>query len=228
MLRLLGWTFIVSVGIRYGYLPVAYHNPLPKRQSILIFIPSTNTPQVYGPHISILYASTPALTRLTSLGHFFNPSSTLSDKLGLAGSNYELTSSLPSLLSYFSPSLSQSFAAIEAHEGTLQGALLDYLNKREDVTVIGEKESDTKKRVSTVSFVVKGRKSQDVVEKVDEVSNGDMGIRWGTFYSVRLAREVLGLGDDGVVRVSMVHYNTCKSQKILSIPKPFQRREIIY
>jgi hypothetical protein len=26
-----------------------------------------------------------------------------------------------------------------------------------------------------------------------------------------LLEEVLGLGKDGVVRVSMVHYNTCKS-----------------
>ena len=58
---------------------------------------------------------------------------------------------------------------------------------------------------------MKGRKSQDVVEEIDEVSRGEMGIRWGGFYSVRLIGEVLGLDKkDGVVRVSMVHYNTCK------------------
>jgi hypothetical protein len=45
---------------------------------------------------------------------------------------------------------------------------------------------------------------------VDEVSKGEMGIRWGGFYSVRLCDEIFGLGDDGVVRVSMVHYNTSK------------------
>jgi selenocysteine lyase/cysteine desulfurase len=85
------------------------------------------------------------------------------------------------------------------------------LNGRADITVFGEKEGDTKKRVSTISFVVKGRKSQDFVEKIDEVSRGEMGIRWGAFYSVRLIGEVLGLDrKDGVVRVSMVHYNTCK------------------
>ena len=83
------------------------------------------------------------------------------------------------------------------------------------MTICGEKDADTKKRVSTVSFLVKGKKSQDVVEAVDKLSKGLMGIRWGGFYSNRLMEEVLGLGKDGVVRVSMVHYNTCK----LTIPK---------
>jgi selenocysteine lyase/cysteine desulfurase len=55
---------------------------------------------------------------------------------------------------------------------------------------------------------VKGRNSQEIVEIVDEKTKGEVGIRWGKFYSNRLVEEVLGLGKDGVVRVSMVHYNT--------------------
>jgi len=50
---------------------------------------------------------------------------------------------------------------------------------------------------------------------VDELSKEEMGIRWGGFYSVRLLEEVLGLGKDGVVRVSMVHYNTLDEVKRL-------------
>jgi selenocysteine lyase/cysteine desulfurase len=168
--------------------------------------------QVYGPHISMLYASPDALKKVKSLGHYFNPSSTLENKLGLAGSCYELTASIPSVLEYFGPNPTESWAAIEKHEQDLQGTLLAYLNARPDVTICGEKDADTKKRVSTVSFVVKGKRSQDVVEAVDTLSKGLMGIRWGGFYSNRLIEEVLGLGKDGVVRVSMVHYNTCKSK----------------
>ena len=157
----------------------------------------------------MLYSSPQGLESIKSLGHYFNPSSTLEDKLGLAGSNYELTAAIPSVVSYLSNQ--NSWSAIEKHEGELQSYLLTYLNSRSDITIFGEKESDTKKRVSTISFVVKGRKSQDVVEEIDEVSRGEMGIRWGGFYSVRLIGEVLGLDKkDGVVRVSMVHYNTCK------------------
>jgi selenocysteine lyase/cysteine desulfurase len=157
----------------------------------------------------MLYASPQGLESIKSLGHYFNPSSTLEDKLGLAGSNYELTAAIPSVVSYLSNQ--NSWSAIEKHEGELKSYLLTYLNSRSDITIFGEKESDTKKRVSTISFVVKGRKSQDVVEEIDEVSGGEMGIRWGGFYSVRWIGEVLGLDKkDGVVRVSMVHYNTCK------------------
>lgn len=166
--------------------------------------------KVYGPHISMLYASPKGLKAVASLGHHFNHHETLQDKLGLAGSCYELTSSIPSIVGYFGPNPSESWAAIEKHEHELQGTLLEYLNGRADVTICGEKESDTKKRVSTVSFLVKGWKSQDVVEAVDKASSGAMGIRWGAFYSNRLVEEVLGLSSDGVVRVSMVHYNTRK------------------
>lgn len=166
--------------------------------------------QVYGPHLAILYASPLAFKAVNSLGHFFNPSATLANKLGLAGAVYELTSSLPHVLDYFSPSLPAAFEAIEKHEGVLQAKLLDYLNSRSDVTIYGEREADTKKRVSTISFTVEGHKSEDFVLKVDEATAGQTGIRWGGFYSVRLNQEVLGLGPDGSVRISMVHYNTCE------------------
>ncbi|KAH7354750.1 pyridoxal phosphate-dependent transferase [Rhexocercosporidium sp. MPI-PUGE-AT-0058] len=171
--------------------------------------------KVYGPHMSMLYASPLALKAVKSLGHHFNPSSTLQDKLGLAGSCYELTASIPAVLSYFGENPAESWEAIEKHEEQLQGTLLDYLNARSDVTIYGDPSADTKKRVSTIGFVVKERKSKDVVEAVDELSKGEMGIRWGTFYSVRLADEILGLQYDGVVRVSMVHYNTLDEVKQL-------------
>lgn len=168
--------------------------------------------KVYGPHISMLYASPAGLEATHSLGHFFNPKSTLQDKLGLAGSCYELTAAIPAVLEYFG-NQAESWAAIERHEYELQNTLLTYLNTRSDVTICGEKDADSKKRVATVSFVVKGKKSQDIVEAVDRLSNGEMGIRWGGFYSVRLLEDVLGLGKDGVVRVSMVHYNTLDEVK---------------
>jgi selenocysteine lyase/cysteine desulfurase len=167
--------------------------------------------KVYGPHISMLYASPNGLQAVTSQGHHFNHHDTLQDKLGFAGSCYELTSSIPSIVAYFGHSPLESWSAIEKHEQELQGTLLEYLNGRSDVTICGEKDADPKKRVSTISFLVKGWKSRDVVEAVDKASKGEMGVRWGTFYSNRLVEEFLGLGSDGVVRASMVHYNTSKS-----------------
>ncbi|RDL38565.1 PLP-dependent transferase [Venustampulla echinocandica] len=171
--------------------------------------------QVYGPHISMLYASSRGLQAIKSLGHFFNPSATLENKLGLAGASYELLASIPSVVSYFGPNPTDSWMAIGKHEGELQSQLLSYLNGRPDVTIYGERDADIKKRVSTISFTVKGWKSQDVVEGVDKLSNGEVGIRWGAFYSNRLVQDHLGLGSDGIVRVSMVHYNTLEEVKQL-------------
>ena len=156
----------------------------------------------------MLYSSPAALSMVHPLGHYFNPSSTLEQKLGLAASNYELTASLPSVLSYFGSNPTQTWQIIKKHEEELQGTLLEYLNARKDVTVIGEKSADPDLRVATVSFVVEGWNSKDVVDKTEEICGGEVGFRSGMFYSNRLVEDVLGLASDGVVRVSMVHYNT--------------------
>ncbi|KAL8651753.1 MAG: hypothetical protein Q9226_004568 [Calogaya cf. arnoldii] len=166
--------------------------------------------KVYGPHIAVLYASSSAQQHVESLGHYFHtPANTLTIKLGLAAASYELVSTIPTIVSYFGSSPSarkKTWAAIAAHEENLQAILLDYLNSREDVAIFGETNKEKEKRVPVISFGIKGRSSKEVVEKVDEMS--DYGIRWGSFYSKRLVDEVLGCGEEGVVRVSMVHYNT--------------------
>ncbi|KAI0016456.1 aminotransferase class-V [Xylariomycetidae sp. FL0641] len=167
--------------------------------------------KVYGPHLAQLYARrATALPRLRSLGHFFFPpagTGTAEQKLGLAGAAYEAVAAVPAAVAY----LSGRWAGVEAHEARLQAALLAYLLARAgDVTVYGSPDASTAVRVPTVSFRVAGRGAEDVVRAVERCGGGaaEFGIRWGAFYSQRLVREVLGLGPDGVVRVSMVHYNT--------------------
>ncbi|KAI4602720.1 hypothetical protein KJ359_007938 [Pestalotiopsis sp. 9143b] len=171
--------------------------------------------KVYGPHASLLYASRAAQDggAMRSLGHFFKKGETLEEKLGLAGGSYELLQSVPAVLDYLGPGTGESPAwdAVRAREAELQGTLLEYLNGRRDVTVLGETSADPAVRVPTVSFVVEGWNSQELVEKVEKDSN--FAFRWGSFYSNRLAHELLGLGSDGVVRISMVHYNTVEEVK---------------
>ena len=162
--------------------------------------------KVYGPHMAMLYGSWPAQTKMKSLGHFFNPHATLADKMGLAASSYELSQAIPAVVDYLGPPGSEMWAGIRDHEKDLQCILLDYLNSRSDITVYGSCDGDPDLRVPTVSFSVKGWNSQKLVETVE--AGTTYGFRWGAFYSSRLVREILGLEQDGVVRVSMVHYNT--------------------
>lgn len=85
------------------------------------------------------------------------------------------------------------------------------------MTVFGEQGAEKEKRVPVVSFLVKGRGSKNVVEGVEKRSR--FGCRWGHFYSKRLVEEVLGVeGEEGVVRVSLVHYNTGNRSSFLPVP----------
>lgn len=158
--------------------------------------------QVYGPHIAVLYASNSAQEYVKPLAHFFNPTKTLEDKLGFAASNYEGVQAIPEIVKY----LEGSDKAITEYEGKLQKILLDFLNSRDDITVLGTTSADSKERVPTISFVVDGISPKQIVLEAEKISN--YGFRWGHFYSKRLCDEVLQLGPEGVTRVSMVHYNT--------------------
>ncbi|TRX97911.1 hypothetical protein FHL15_001121 [Xylaria flabelliformis] len=166
--------------------------------------------KVYGPHIAMLYASPRAQGQMRSLGHFFKKGDTLEEKVGLAGASYELLHSIPAVTNYLIPSSSSSSSPFwvdaAAHEEVLQTRLLQYLTGRPDVTVYGDVTGSSEARVATVSFRVAGWPSRDVVAAIE--TKADIGFRWGGFYSERLVRDLLGLDEDGVVRVSLVHYNT--------------------
>lgn len=166
--------------------------------------------KVYGPHLSMVYASPRARAQMKGLGHFFNPQETVEQKLALAGSSYELVWGVTGAVEYLSSGGEErsKWEGIAAQEGELQATLLGWLNSRKDVTVWGERSADGKVRVPTVSFTVEGWGSRELVEAVERECGGMVGFRWGAFYSNRLVSEVLGLGEEGVVRVSMVHYNT--------------------
>jgi selenocysteine lyase/cysteine desulfurase len=153
--------------------------------------------KVYGPHIAVLYGSQKAQEQMTSLGHYFNPSGTLENKLGLAGANYELTQAIPKVVQYL-----DGIGDFSAHEEKLAEILLTYLRGREDVTIYGESTADAKVRVPTISFAVKGWSSREVVETIEKQTV--FGFRWGHFYSKRLCDDVLKTSEEGVVRVSMV------------------------
>ncbi|KAI1329646.1 aminotransferase class-V [Xylariaceae sp. FL0255] len=170
--------------------------------------------KVYGPHISMLYASPRAFAAMRSLGHYFKKGVNLEEKIGLAGASYELLSGIPSTVSYLSPAPSSTtspWPGMIAHEHLLQSTLLKYLKSRSDVTIYGDPTGSSDARVATVSFLIAGWKSQDVVETVEKETN--FGFRWGCFYSERLCKDLLGLNDDGTIRVSMVHYNTVDEVK---------------
>ena len=60
-------------------------------------------------------------------------------------------------------------------------------------------------RVPTISFIKEGADPEQITLKTDQHK---VALRWGDFYARRLIDD-LGLSKGkGVVRISMVHYNT--------------------
>lgn len=161
--------------------------------------------KVYGPHIAQLYVKQSVQDRsLRSLGHYFKGSLTLEDKLGLAGSSYELVAAIPHVKTYLE---SQGWDAIVFHEEIIQDVLLSYLrSKPNHYEICGVPEKDALSRVPVISFLVKGENGADIVAKVE--SQSEFGFKYGHFYSKRLCDNILKAPEEGVVRVSLVHYNT--------------------
>lgn len=143
---------------------------------------------------------------MASLGYHFNPHVSMQNKIGLAAASYELAQSIPAILEYLGKPDSAMWQGVIEHEFKLQSLLLNYLNSRPDITIYGEPRPDPGLRLATVSFTAMGWDSKELVEAVEMKS--PFGFRWGMFYSNRLVEDVLGLEESGVVRVSLVHYNT--------------------
>ncbi|KAK7437979.1 hypothetical protein CaCOL14_011378 [Colletotrichum acutatum] len=182
--------------------------------------------KVYGPHTAMLYASRAAQdAHMRSLGHFFNPSESLEGKLGLAGGSYELVSAVPRVLEYLGTPDAQGWKGKVEQEGQLQATLLEYLNGRGDVKIYGETDAGTDRRVPTISFRVQGWGTKELVNAVENES--EFAFRWGHFYSYRLIKEILQLDPaDGIIRVSMVHYNSLDEIKgfIAALDKALQHK----
>ena len=183
---------------------LAPHRPI-DMQELGVDIYAFSWYKVYGPHIAQMYVRQAVQEKsMRSLGHFFKGTQTLEDKLGLAGASYELVQTVPLVKKYLEE---QGWNDMTLHEEAIQERLLSYLRNRMDVyRIFGVPEGDATKRVPVISFQVQRRSSKEIVEEVEKTT--DFGFRWGHFYSKRLCSDVLGLDEEGVVRVSICHYNT--------------------
>lgn len=177
--------------------------------------------KTYGPHLALMYGKHELLLELDSLNHYFIGKENVPYKLQPGNFNFELTYSVLGIIEYyedffshhfdakaylnFPEKLSQAFNLIASHEEDLAGTLLDYLNSVPEIRIIGIPEPDQSRRVPTISFVHEKLKSDEIVEQVDDHR---IGIRFGDFYAKKLIN-TLGLDKkNGVVRVSLVHYNS--------------------
>ena len=176
--------------------------------------------KVYGPHLGLLYGKREHLLAAHSQMHFFVGEDAIPLKLNVGGANHELTAALTGIADYFETLHHHHFAApgndfrqrvaevyglFAAHEEALAGRFMDFLSSHSRIRLFGPATADSARRAPTFSFIVEGSPSAAIPPRLE----GHMvALRNGNFYARRLVQE-LGLDpDDGVVRASMVHYNT--------------------
>lgn len=174
-----------------------------------------STYKVYGPHMGAMWGSAAALAELTGPNHFFIEDVPYQFELG--GVSHEGCAGILGLAEYLKvvaevgpetelsrAEVERAFEVMTACEQPLITELVGYLESRTDVRIVGPGH-DGSDRVGTVSFVHASKSSAEITEFVDR---SGVAIRHGHMYAYRLC-EAAGLDpEDGVVRISLVHYNT--------------------
>lgn len=173
--------------------------------------------KAFGPHLGVLYAKADLQRGLPRWNHFFFEEDDIPAKFELGSGSFELISGLTGLEKYVRaiskdmvsplPDVFRTFYRnVVEHENKLTRGLLNFLASKPRVQVIGEADPRmAEDRLPVISFVVDGADPQELVQAIDEKH---LGVRWGHFYAVRLLDALDLLQYKGVIRTSLVHYNS--------------------
>jgi cysteine desulfurase family protein (TIGR01976 family) len=177
--------------------------------------------KLFGPHVAMMYGKRQHLLAAKAQNHYFIGDDDIPLKLNPGGPNHEFTAALAGVADYFEAIAAHHvgeppnafpgrvravYGLIAGHEEKLAMRFLDFLTSKPRVRLLGRKTARADQRAPTFSFTVEGCRSAEIPPLLEPAK---IAIRNGHFYAKRLI-EALGVADagDGVVRASMVHYNT--------------------
>jgi len=181
--------------------------------------------KVYGPHLGVMTMRKKLNGQLPNQGHFFNVDHT-TDRFTPAGPDHAQIAAVNGVIDYFESIYTHHFADQSEQAGCepaqkaravaqlFQQAehanlvpLLDFLADRPGVRLIGKATTDN--RAPTVALTVKNRDPGDIAA---ELAAQKIGIGNGNCYAYRIM-PALGIPpEQGVVRLSFVHYTTHDEQ----------------
>jgi cysteine desulfurase family protein (TIGR01976 family) len=177
-----------------------------------------STYKVFGPHMAALHGRHDAIAELEGPNHFFIPRDKVPYVFELGGASHEGCAGLLALARYLAwlgdgrdaetidrAGIERAFARIVELELPLQRRLVEGLADAPSLRLVGSRATGVDQRVPTASVLPHGERPSELVARAH--ANG-VAIRFGHMYAYRLC-EALGIAvDEGVVRVSAVHYNT--------------------
>lgn len=173
--------------------------------------------KVYGPHLGVMTLRSEWNERLPNQGHFFNAGNPRA-RFTPAGPDHAQIAAAAGVIDYFedldrhhhpdeeaagAPWRVQ--ALLRAREQLLVQPLLEFLDAHPRTRLIGS--AHLAERAPTVAVTVQGARAEHLAEALAE---RDIGVGWGHFYAWRLI-EALDIDvEEGVLRCSLVHYNTAR------------------
>ncbi|MBD1147713.1 aminotransferase class V-fold PLP-dependent enzyme [Pelagibacterales bacterium SAG-MED31] len=189
--------------------------------------------KTYGPHLALLYGKENILKKLPNQNHQFLEND-YPYTINPGGPNHEELVSLIGIYDYFLELYNHHFhnenleinqkiekvnSLISSHEEEIANELLNYLNNEKKYCLIGKDKISNKNRAPTISFFSKYKTSKEIS---DYLIKNNIATRNDNFYAWRCLK-ALGIDtEDGVVRLSMTHYNSKEdAQKVISALKNF-------
>ncbi len=206
---------IIVIGDGVSYAPHGF----PNVKELGVDFYTFSLYKTYGPHLGLLYGKEKILKELPNQNHEF-----LKGKypytINPGGPNHEELVSLIGIYDYFENLYKHHFktsdtstlekinrinSIISKHEEYITNPLLQYLDDRKDIKLIGKNKIENKNRAPTIAFTSDKMTSKQFSSKLIDHK---IATRNDNFYAWRCL-ESLGIDkEDGVIRLSLVHYNT--------------------
>ena len=174
--------------------------------------------KVFGPHQSIMYINQSIRAELASQAHYFLKGDPAKD-FNPAGPQHAQVAACAGVIDYFELLHSHHFDdssvgmpqklddihnLVLQHENYLAAPILDFLDAHADIRLIGKTSVNDNDRAPTIAFKPLKQSAQTLAHRLQD---GNVGTENGNFYAYRLVTD-LGIDpEDGVVRISLVHYN---------------------
>ena len=185
--------------------------------------------KTYGPHLALLYGKEEILKKLPNQNHFFLEGH-YPYTLNPGGPNHEELVSLIGIYDYMMTLYNHHFNElglsirekinkinnlISKHEEEITNPILENISKKKNLILIGKNKIINKNRAPTISFTNKNKSSKETSEFL--VSN-NIATRNDNFYAWRCLEALKINTDDGLVRLSLTHYNDMEdTEKVINV-----------
>jgi len=181
-----------------------------------------STYKTFGTHVGVMWGRRSVLDTLEPQGHYFNrnlphyrfnPAGPLHAEIAaLAGIgeyidalyNHHFKDAAPG----FHAKAARVFDMFAEHETVQANRILAAIRAIPGARIIGQDRAGEGSRAATIAFTFEGMRCSDAVKRLVEKH---IAVRNGHFYALRCL-EALGIQntDDGIIRISMVHYNSSR------------------